>query len=123
MSRKPDPRAAVERVINGKRVHVDSVHKIVDGQIRCIARIVWSLPADGAAPLRVAVFDWGPDGQGRCEPVAGTASGFGYDKAAAALTGLKIGGVELGGHCDPKGRPLLADAAREHGWTIARGSW
>ena len=84
-----------------------------------IARICWVYPRDGAGTLRVAVTDWGkrtPSG----EPAhyINKAGGYGYDKRTAALDGCTVGGVELGDHCDPGGKPRLTELARSKGWMI-----
>ena len=122
MSRKPDPSAAVARILNAPRRHTDHVVGVVDGKIAVIARLTWSLPKDGMGPLRVAVWSWGPDGGAACDgPQVGSASGCGYDKETAALTGLTIGGVELGDHCDHRGRPRLETVCHERGWCWVRG--
>ena len=63
-----------------------------------IARIVRVPPADGAGRLYVGVTDW-PNNEFAGHYI-GVAAGFGYDKITAALAGARIGGVELGDHCD-----------------------
>lgn len=120
MSRSTSPTA---RVLSNPRRYTDHVVAVRDGEIRTIARIVWAPPADGMAALRVAVYDYGPDGEGTAAVQIGAASGCGYDKSTAALAGLTVGGVELGDHCDHKGRPTLRSAERAHGWTILGGRW
>lgn len=85
-------------------------------KIRKLVRIVAVYPVDGAGRLRVAVTDWGKDG----DPVhfVESANGFGYDKMTAALAGCTFGGIELGDHCDSAGRPTWRDCAQAHGWEI-----
>ena len=122
MPRKSDPRAAAAKIRNSPRRHTDHVVAVVDGQIAVIARIVWALPKDGAGTLRVAVWDWGPDGHGDSGgPQVDSASGCGYDKETAALVGLTIGKVELGDHCDHRGRPTLDTVCNQRGWRWLRG--
>lgn len=55
----------------------------------------------------------------------GTASGYGYDKFAAALSGLIIDGHTMGNHCEfwrkpPKGRATFPETAKApKGWSFA----
>ena len=88
-------------------------------KIEKLARIVRVAPVDGMGRLRVVVTDWNA---GECDHYAGSASGCGYDKMTAALSGCKVGGVELGDHCDSAGRPTLSDLCRTHGWEQI-GNW
>lgn len=120
----PRPTASpVSRILNNPRRYTDHVVAVRDGEIRTIARIVWAPPADGMAALRVAVYDYGPDGASTASVQTSAASGCGYDKSTAALAGVTVGGVELGDHCDHMGRPTLDRAARVNGWTILGGRW
>jgi len=81
-----------------------------------MARIVRVFPRDGAGRLRIAVSDWGTNGDGDTTHFYGFASGYGYDKTAAALAGCTVGGVELGDHSDYLSRPVLRDLLRDRGW-------
>jgi hypothetical protein len=87
-----------------------------------IARIVVVPPADGAGRLYIGVTDWGADSEQPAEQYIGVASGFGYDKRTAALVGAKVGGVELGDHCDHKQRPTLRELCDLNRWEII-GNW
>jgi hypothetical protein len=40
----------------------------------------------------------------------------------AALAGARVGGVELGDHCDHKGRPTLDHLRYAQGWEVI-GNW
>jgi hypothetical protein len=107
------PRARVEWVV---RPMIDDTGK---PSLVKVARIVVVRPVDGAGRLKVAVTDWGHDGNSY--PPAqfiGTAGGYGYDKFTAALTGATVGGVELGDHSDYHGRQTLDLVARERGYHI-----
>ncbi len=53
-------------------------------------------PRDGAGRLRVLVCDRFGD---KCEPQAGSAGGYGYDKLTAALAGMTIDGYTMADHC------------------------
>lgn len=66
-------------------------------------------PADGAGRLQLFVIDSFGDTR-TCQ--AGYASGYGYDKFAAALSGLTIDGHEMGDHCaqDATSKALLKKA-------------
>ena len=89
-----------------------------------VARIVWALPADGAGRLSVCVTDWGmPDGTDYRSGThyVGHAGGYGYDKSTAALCGCRVGGVELGDHCDSQGRMRLSDLVHQQGWLEVSG--
>ena len=83
-----------------------------------LARIVAVPPKDGMGRLYVGVMDWGVDGLADCHKHIGVASGCGYDKVTAALSGARVGGVELGDHCDHKGRPTLRALADANGWEL-----
>jgi len=113
----------VSRILNSPRASVDHVVCVDDGggRVRTVARLVWALPKDGAGPLRVAVYDWGADGGTFTGPQVGGASGYGYDKSAAALAGLTVGGVVLGNHCDPHNRPTLSALCDARGWQLLSG--
>lgn len=106
----------VAKVLNHDRTRIAWVCRVVDGRIDKFARIAVQYPRDGAGRLTVAVTDFPADGP--CIHHVGTASGYGYDKLAAAMVGARVGGVELGDHCDRKGRMLLRDAARASGWEV-----
>jgi hypothetical protein len=92
--------------------------------IERIARITAVFPADGAGKLRLAVTDWGPaeapfeDG---ARQYVVQASGYGYDKLTAALSGTSVGGVELGDHCDSYGRKTLDALCQQKGWEWIKG--
>lgn len=116
-------RDVARKILNSPRACVDHVVCVDDGggRVRTVARIVWAFPKDGAGTLRVAVYDWGADGGTFTGPQVGAASGYGYDKAAAALRGLTVGGVVLGDHCDPHGRPTLSALVAARGWQLLSG--
>lgn len=116
---------AIRRVLDHDRAtsnHVVGVY--VDPatgtpSVRVIARIVTQYPKDGAGTLKVVVYDFGngTDPQHSTDRFYATAGGCGYDKLAACLDGVTIGGVELGDHSDSKGRPTLDVLCRRQGWT------
>ena len=81
-----------------------------------VARIVKVYPRDGAGTLRVAVTDWGHDGNGNPAHYIGKAGGYGYDKLTAALAGATVAGIELGDHCDHAGRPTLDRVVNDNGY-------
>lgn len=89
-------------------------------RIERLTRIAVQYPRDGAGRLRVCVSDWrGRSKDGDPRHFIGSASGFGYDKTTAAMCGSTVGGVEVGDHCDHKGRPTLdalIDSKRAEGW-------
>lgn len=122
MPRKIDPRTAASRILNSPRARVDHVVRCHEGRVDTVARIVWALPKDGAGALRVVVYDWGADGETYRGPQIGTASGYGYDKAAAALAGLTVGGEVLGDHGDTRNRPTLSALCAARGWQLLSGT-
>jgi hypothetical protein len=122
MPRKIDPRTAARKILNSPRARVDHVVRCHEGRVDTVARIVWALPKDGAGPLRVAVYDWGTDGETFTGPQVGAAFGYGYDKAAAALCGLTVGGEVLGDHCDHHNRPTLSALCAARGWRLLSGT-
>ena len=88
--------------------------------IHCVASVfvVYPVKGHGERPLYVSVYDHGNQGGvWGCD----SATGYGYDKLTAALTGLTIGGFELGNHCDSKKRPTLRVLCDREGWTLAGG--
>lgn len=122
MARKIDPRTAASRILNSPRARVDHVVRCHEGRVDTVARIVWALPKDGAGPLRVAVYDWGADGETCTGPQIGCARGCGYDKSTAALCGLTVGGEVLGDHCDHHNRPTLQALCAARGWQLLSGT-
>lgn len=115
--------SSIVKIADHKRAETTWICRaaIVDGkpQIIRMARIVLVYPADGAGTLRGAVTDWGVDGIGS-EPVhyVGSVGGYGYDKRTALLEGATVGGVELGDHCNGRGKPTLQSACDARGWEI-----
>ncbi len=113
----------IRRVLDHDRAtsnHVVGVE--YDGAVarpRVIARIVTQYPKDGAGVLKVVVYDFGDgtDPQHSTQRFYATAGGCGYDKLAACLDGMTIGGVEVGNHCDSAGHPTLDELCRKMGWT------
>ena len=87
-----------------------------------IARIVRVAPRDGMGRLWIGVTDWGPEGQDDAVQSISAAGGCGYDKVTAALAGARVGGIELGDHCDHKGRPTLDHLRYSQGWELI-GGW
>ena len=84
-----------------------------------VARIVTAYPKDGMGRLYVAVTDWGHDGNAYPPTqFVSHASGIGYDKRTAALTGASVGGVVIGDHCDHAGRPTLDKLAHTRGYRL-----
>ena len=85
-----------------------------------MARIIRVPPRDGAGRLRVGVTDWGESGNGEPAHYYGSASGYGYDKTAAALDGCTLGGVKVGNHSNRDGAPVWNQVAnrvkRNEGW-------
>lgn len=110
----------VAAILNHDRTRVAWVCAVVDGKIAKIARILTRYPRDGAGRLTVCVSDWGPTGQSDGGPkhYIGHAGGFGYDKFTACTEGATVGGIELGDHCDHKGRPILREVCRANGWEV-----
>lgn len=98
-----------ERCIRGCVVKTGS-----NGKPELVAHIYVARPKDGASKLWVGVVDYDhPDGA-KC--YTQSASGYGYDKLTAALAGMTIGGVELGDHCDSKGRQRITEVCDANGW-------
>ena len=114
-----DIKDRVSAIINHERTQTAWVCRVRDGKIDRFARICVQYPRDGAGRLSVAVTDF-REGASPAHHV-GTASGFGYDKVTAALSGAFVGGVEIGDHCDRKGRPTLRALAQREGWEIIGG--
>jgi len=116
-------KTAFDRVVdllNHKRAECSWLCRaaIVDGKPRLIrmARMVRVYPVDGAGTLRVAVTDWGRDGDGPAAHHYGTANGYGYDKTAAAMGGASCGGVIVGDHSNRDGAPTWDRVGRDDGW-------
>jgi hypothetical protein len=103
------------KILNNDRTRVAWVCRVVDGKIDKMTRILTQYPRDGAGRLTVCVSDW--EG-GEVRHHIGRASGYGYDKRVAAMSGSYVGGVELGDHCDHKSRPTLRDLCAERGWEV-----
>ena len=81
-----------------------------------MARAVVVYPADGAGTLRLAVTDWGLDGDDAATHHYATAGGYGYDKLTAAFAGATVGGVQLGDHSNRDGLQTYRDVNRIDGW-------
>lgn len=116
--------STVRSIMDHKRAQTSWICRAIIGadgrpKIEKLARIVRVCPVDGMGRLRVAVTDWA---DGECNHYVGSASGCGYDKTTAALDGCKVGGIELGDHCDPDGHPILSDLCRAQGWEHI-GGW
>lgn len=105
----------VAKILNHNRAETHRVLRVKDGQIDEVARVMVIYPSDGAGRLRVCVTDWTQNDDKRTHWID-SASGYGYDKLAAALSGATVGGFELGDHCDPKGRPTLNALCQREGW-------
>lgn len=103
-------------ILNHDRTRVAWVCRVTDGKIEKFARILTQYPRDGAGRLTVCVTGWETPGEVRHH--IGRAGGFGYDKRTAAMSGAFVGGVELGDHCDRKGRPTLRDLCAARGWEV-----
>lgn len=103
---------------------------------REVGRVYVAFPADGAGRVSVEVWDYAksyPNAR-----TVRTASGYGYDKVTAALSGQSIDGITLADHChqDDETRKLLAEMPtgfdectefdgrirREHGCTVSNWS-
>jgi hypothetical protein len=64
------------------------------------ALVQLAYPKDGAGRLRVLVRNgFATKENGQPSVQCGTAGGYGYDKACAAMSGLVIDGIELADHC------------------------
>lgn len=115
--------SAVAAILNHDRASTSWVARVgADGKIERIARIVYVWPRDGAGTLKLAVTDWGKrTATGEPTQYTAKAGGFGYDKAAHALSGATVGGVVLGDHCDPDGHLTLQETCRAHGWELFVG--
>lgn len=96
------PSAVIERIAQVIIVHPPSGH--------------------GERPLHVGVVDFlNKDADGSPARFINSANGYGYDKLAAAMSGMSVGGITLGDHCDPSGAPLLETLCNKMGWTWIRG--
>lgn len=65
-----------------------------------VGKILCKYPTDGMGPLEVFLWDWSGDRDVTREDFIQrkTASGMGYDKLAAALSGLTFGEIVLRNH-------------------------
>lgn len=72
-----------------------------------VAVVYVRYPRDGAGRLRLLVADYLADPEGHLVWQESSAGGGGYDKLTAALSGLTVGGVTLGDHCNRSGAPRL----------------
>ena len=114
-----------------KEARVDTVLRYLDDngdltQPQTVARIVYVPCAYRRQTYTVEVYDWGEQGDSYPPNIQrGSARGYGYDKRTAALCGLTVAGVEMGDHCDPKGRPTLDAWLRDNQdrYMLVRGSW
>ena len=102
---------AALKIRDHKRTERAWVLKHTPERIEYVAELWLLWPTDGAGRLRVAVW---ADNRWQVS----SANGCGYDKLTACLAGMTFGGVELGDHCDHKGRPTHKQAAKMHGWTL-----
>jgi hypothetical protein len=89
---------------------------------RCVGRIAWKLPTDGAARLYCYFQLWGGP------MTRGSAGGFGYDKRGAALYDAIAKWLQLENSADPDvGRfhSIVAEAQFEgHGqWSSIRAAF
>lgn len=74
-----------------------SAFVVLDKKGKLLARIVVKYPNDGAGTLHAMCETWDDKGQYSVE--YGKASGYGYDKKTAALSGFVIAGHRLADHC------------------------
>ena len=58
-----------------------------------VGKIIGAYPSDGAGRLHVSLWDYTQDGGTQVQD--GSAAGYGYNKLAAALSGLKFAGITL----------------------------
>ena len=116
MATKTDILAKVRKVLDHDRCETHWVLRAVDSKIVQVARVAIVYPRDGAGLLRVAVTDWGEDGNGPAVHHVGQAGGYGYDKRTAALAGATVGGVTIGDHCNSKGDPRVDSLCAAKGW-------
>lgn len=128
MAKNTEPSISqVVAILDHKRTKVGYVvapHIGEDGRasVEIVARIAALYPVDGAGRLTVAVTDWGRPGATVYPPrqFIGRASGYGYDKRAAALDGATVGGVALGDHCTAAPTLDALLSATQDGY---RGRW
>jgi hypothetical protein len=97
--------AALRTVENGKAWDRASAYVIVHPNGKQYGKVKCAWPADGMGPLHV--FMWDCNGTGI---QYGKASGCGYDKLTAALSGMTFDGITLRDHCgtDDATEKLLA---------------
>jgi hypothetical protein len=99
------PRAEVSHIL---RAELDTNGRPFINQV---ARLVVVYPRDGAGRMYVGLTTWA-DGTHETIHQVDSATGYGYDKLTAAMSGMVLCGIELGDHSDHKGRPILRDALR-----------
>lgn len=129
MTKKSPTIAEVVKILDHKRAETGWVVRpsLDSGGRPCIvriARVTCVHPADGAGRLTVLVTDWG-DGASEAKHYINRVSGYGYDKFTAATSGSTIGGVELGDHSDPDGRPTFRHLMMVQKWETFNvpGGW
>lgn len=106
------------KILDHNRAQTAWVVRAEGDKIIRMARLVRVKPRDGAGRLRVAVTDWGRNGDEPARQFVGHAGGGGYDKLTAAMVGATVGDFFLGDHCDHAGRPTLNQLCQREGWEV-----
>lgn len=107
---------AMRRVMDHDNTQVAWVCRAEGGKIIRMAQIN-VLPGTGT--VQVLVRSWGESGREPCVFSYGKASGYGYEKVAAALAGANIAGVKVTDH----GPQSLLAVCDQKGWEVIGGNF